>query len=225
MNIGSKLKKVGDLVDNHASVLDIGCDHAHLDIYLAQKNKTLKKIIASDNKKGPLDIAKKNVSMYQLQDRIKLKLGEGLDVYEEDIDTVIISGMGGRNMIGIFKNHFEYFKTINTIIISPNNYQQDIKKFLVKNGYLISDEYLVKEGKFIYQVIKFIKGRIKYSKKEYFLGPKLLEKKGRLFEEYYQKELKAREILLEMLPKKYYYKKWIMKKEIKILREALENSD
>ncbi len=220
--IGSKLKCVGDLVDKNSSIIDIGCDHAHLDIYLARKkNLNLKKIIASDNKEGPLLQAKKNLKTYRLQNKIKLKLGDGLDTYEKDIDTVIISGMGGRNMIGIFKCHLDYFKNIKTIIISPNNYQVDIKKFLVKNGYKIEDEYLVKEGKYIYQVIKFIKGRVKYSKKEYFFGPLLLKKKGSLFEEYYKRELKSRETLIQILPPKYYYKKWTLKKEIKILKENI----
>lgn len=221
--IGSKLKCVGDLVDENSSIIDIGCDHAHLDIYLARKkNLNLKKIIASDNKEGPLLQAKKNLKTYRLQNKIKLKLGDGLDVYEKDIDTVIISGMGGRNMIGIFKGHLNYFENIKTIIISPNNYQVDIKKFLVKNGYKIEEECLVKEGKYIYQVIKFIKGKIKYSKKEYFFGPLLLEKKGSLFEEYYKRELKSREALIQILPSKYYYKKWTLKREIKILKENIK---
>lgn len=220
--IGNKLKCVGDLVDKSSSIIDVGCDHAHLDIYLARKKDlNLKKIIASDNKEGPLQQAKKNLKTYRLQNKIKLKLGDGLDAYEEDIDTVIISGMGGRNMIGIFKNHLDYFKSIKTIIISPNNYQVDIKKFLVKNGYEIKEEYLVKEGKYIYQVIKFIKGKIKYSRKEYFFGPILLAKKGNLFDEYYKRELKSRETLIQILPSKYYYKKWKLKREIKILKENI----
>ena len=63
--------------------------------------------------------------------------------------------MGGRNMIGIFKKNLEYLKTIETIILSPNNYQSDVKKFLVKMGYFIKDEVFIKEGKFIYQILKF----------------------------------------------------------------------
>ena len=42
--------------------------------------------------------------------------GEVLSRLTNDIDTVIISGMGGRNMIGIFKKHEEYLKNIKTII-------------------------------------------------------------------------------------------------------------
>ena len=58
-------------------------------------------------------------------------------------------------MIGIFKNNIKVLKNIDTIILSPNNYQIDVKKFLVKNGFYIDDEELVKDKKFIYQIIKF----------------------------------------------------------------------
>lgn len=222
MNISSRLKKVGDLVDKSSSIMDIGCDHAYLDIYLAEKKDlNLRKIIASDNKEGPLNGAAKNLRTYHVENIVTLKLGDGLGPYKEDIDTVIISGMGGRNMIGIFKEHLEYLKSIETIIISPNNYQIDIKKFLVKSGYYIKDEYLVKDGKFIYQVIKFVKGRKRYSRKEYFFGPILLKKKDNLFIEYYERELKSRQILLPLLPREYHYKRWKMKKEIKLLKEVL----
>ena len=106
---------------------------------------------------------------------------------------------------------------IDTIILSPNNYQIDVKKFLVKNGFYIDDEELVKDKKFIYQIIKFKKGKRHYSKKEYFFGPVLIKKKGTLFEEYYKREKLSREILISILPKNYRYKKFITKREIKMI--------
>ena len=43
MKINSRLKQIGDLVDTNSLVLDIGCDHALLDIYLVE-NKIVKKV-------------------------------------------------------------------------------------------------------------------------------------------------------------------------------------
>ena len=37
MKINDRLKKIGDLVDANSLCLDIGCDHALLDIYLIKK--------------------------------------------------------------------------------------------------------------------------------------------------------------------------------------------
>ena len=186
MIVNKRLKEVSKLVDDGSSILDVGCDHAFLDIFLAQdKTKKLKKIVASDNKEGPLEQAKNNILQHKLSELIELRLGNGLDVYTSDIDTVIISGMGGRNMIGIFKAHPEYLKNINTFILSPNNFQVDLKKFLVKSNFKIEKEVLVKDGKYIYQVIKFVRGKAHYSSREYFFGPLLLKNKDKLFIEYY----------------------------------------
>lgn len=221
MKINNRLKQIGDLVDANSFCLDVGCDHALLDIYLVKKNKNIK-AVASDIAEGPLNSAKENIKREHLEDKIETRLGNGLDTYSSDIDTVIISGMGGRNMIGIFKNNLNITRKLDTIIISPNNYQEDVKRFLVKCGFYIDDELLVKEGKFIYQIIKFKKGKKKYSKVQYFFGPILLEKKGKLFNDYYSRELKSREILINMLPKNYRLKKYFIKREIKLIKEVLK---
>lgn len=222
MKINDRLKKVGDLVDTNSSILDIGCDHALLDIYLVN-NKKVEKAIASDVKEGPLKNAKENLKKYQLEDKIELRLGDGLDTYTDDIDTVIVSGMGGRTIIGMFKYKPSIVKKINTLILSPNNYQEDVRRFFTSIGFYIEEEILVKEGKIIYQIEKLKRGKKKYNKLDYFFGPKLLMNKNSLFKEYYKKELKSREILLDILPKNYRLKKYKTKKEIKMIKDILKN--
>lgn len=220
MKINDRLKHIGDLVEANSFCLDIGCDHAFLDIYLVKQNKNIK-AIASDIAEGPVKQARENIKREGLEKKIEVRLGNGLDTYSDEVNTVIISGMGGRNMIGIFKNNMKVLKKIDTIIVSPNNYQIDVKKFLTKNGFYIDDEELVKEKKFIYQIIKFKRGRKHYTRKEFFFGPVLLKKKGNLFEEYYKREKLSREILISILPKNYRYKKFITKREIKIIEKEL----
>lgn len=224
MIINKRLKEVGELVGDNSSFLDIGCDHAFLDIYLAgDKTKKFKKIVASDNKEGPLEHAKNNVKQHKLTDKIELRLGNGLDIYTSDINTIVISGMGGRNIIGILKSHEEYLKTIDTLILSPNNYQIDVREYLTKKGYYIDEEVLVKDGKYIYQVMRFKKGKKKYSKKEIFFGPILLTKKDTNFRLLYDRELKTREIILQLLPKGFSLRKRKLKKEIELILEELKS--
>lgn len=220
MKINNRLKQIGDLVDANSFCLDVGCDHAFLDIYLVKQNKNIK-AIASDVAEGPLEQARQNVKRERLESKIEIKLGDGLDTYIDGVDTIIISGMGGRGMIGIFKRHLDVLRKVKTIIVSPNNYQEDVKRFLCKNGFDIEEEIMVKEKKFIYQIIKLCKGKKKYTKKEYFFGPVFLKNKDRLFEEYYTRELKSREILLQVLPKNYRLKRFIIKREIKMIAEEL----
>lgn len=221
MKINSRLKLIGDLVSDNSVCLDVGCDHAFLDIYLEKSNRGIK-AIASDIAEGPLETAKSNIKRENLEGKIEVRLGNGLDTYTNDIDTVIIAGMGGRNMIGIFKNNIKKLKKIETLILSPNNYQEDVKLFLSKNGFYIDNEEFVREKKFIYQVIVFKKGRKTYTKRQMFFGPIFLIKKGPLFKEYYEREYKTREIMLEFLPKRYKLKRYKLKKEIKLIKKEIE---
>lgn len=222
MKINARLKTIGDLVEKDSICLDVGCDHALLDIYLVHRKVNIK-TIASDIAQGPLEQAKKNIEREHLEDVIETRLGSGLETYTDEINTIIISGMGGRNVIGIFKDNIKKLNKVETLIISPNNYQEDVKRFLCKHGFYIQNEEFVKDKKFIYQIIIFKKGKKRYSKKEYFFGPIFLEKKGPLFREYYERELKSREILISLLPKNFRLKKYQAKKEIKMIKNEIED--
>lgn len=222
MKINARLKKIGDLVEANSFCLDVGCDHALLDIYLVRQNRNIK-AVASDIAQGPVEQAKNNIKREHLENEIEVRLGEGLSTYTDNINTVIISGMGGRNIIGICKNNLNIFKKVDTYIISPNNYQEDVKRFFCKNGFYIQNEEFVKDKRFIYQIIIFKKGKRRYTKKEYFFGPVFLIKKGPLFREYYLREMKSREILISLLPKNFKYKKYITNKEIKMIKNEIED--
>lgn len=223
MKINERLKKIATYVERGSKVLDVGCDHALLDVYLAKEN-IVREAFAADIKEGPLASAKENIEKYQVSDRVRLSLGDGLDVYRRDIDTVIISGLGGKTMQGIFSRHPECLASIQTIILSPNNYQADIKKYLCQRGFYIETESFVKENRIIYQIIVFRRGHKKYRKKEYFFGPVLLKDKNLLFREFYQRELKSREILLSLLPKNYRFKRFQIKREMKLLQGELTDN-
>lgn len=221
MKINNRLKTIGDLVPLSSYPLDIGCDHALLSIYLV-KEKGIKKAVASDNKSGPLKKAKENVKFYKVKDKVELIEAEGLNSYKEGIDTITISGMGGLNINRILENNKSYLKNINTIILSPNNYSIAVKRKLIKLGYYISDEKLVKENNIIYQILVFMKGRKYYSYKKLYLGPVLMTKEDELTKEYYKKELETKRSLLEALPKSFYSKIRLTKKEIKYLEDVLK---
>ena len=222
MKINNRLKTIGDLVPLSSYPLDIGCDHALLSIYLV-KERGFSKAVASDNKSGPLKKALENVKFYKVSDKVKLVKAEGLDSYIEGIDTVTISGMGGLSINKILDDNRNYLKNINTLILSPNNYSLAVKRKLIKLGYHIDNEVLVKENKIIYEILVFKKGRKYYSYKKLFLGPVLMTKKDSLTKEYYQSILNTKQALLKALPKSFRNKIRVTKKEIKYLEKILNS--
>ena len=195
INISKRLKTIAKIILSKESnkIIDVGCDHALLDIYLLQNNDNLR-IIASDNKRQPLENARKNIEKYSFLNNIELCLKNGLETLDKDVDTVVISGMGANNIIDILNNNKEELNHVNRLIISSNNKYELLRKEVIKLGYYINDEKLIFDDKY-YIIIEFIKGKKKYSKKELFFGPILLENKNNIFYDYYGEIRRKNEII------------------------------
>lgn len=220
MKINERLKLVASFVEENKNVIDVGCDHALLDIYL-NINRNNIRTVASDIKEGPLEIAKNNIKKYHLEDKIEVRLGNGIDTIDDKIDTIVISGMGGLTIIGILKYKKYLLKNVDTIILSPNNEVFKTRKEITKLGYFIEDEELIEEKKQIYHVIKFKKGKKYYTKNDFVLGPILKSKKSKTFITYLTKEKESLEKLLKILPKKYFKRRNKLKRELKEIKKVL----
>lgn len=166
MILSKRLEAVATLVDVNSRVIDVGCDHAYLDIYLTLNNSN--KCIACDINKNALDMAKKNIKKYDLENKIETKLTNGLtDIEVTDTDNIVISGMGTFTILDILKTN----KLSNTLIISSNNNIDILRHEVINLGYLIDSEIFIIDKNKPYVIIKFIKGIKKYKKIDIILGP------------------------------------------------------
>ena len=217
--LNERLKAVAQLVPKNAKVIDVGCDHAYLSIYLKQYHIATK-VVASDNKEGPLREAQKNIKREKAD--VETLLADGVSKIPDDIDTVVVSGMGGGNIIGMFKYTPEKLKNVKTLVLSPNNDLIRVRKEISKLGFYIEDETLVKYKNIIYVVMKWQRGKRRIRKKECIYGPILAEKKGPLFQEYLSSSIKQKELLLKVLPKKYWLRRVQIQHEIKMLKDILK---
>ena len=84
MKISDRLQALTFFVPYNSKVIDVGTDHALLPIYLIENDLVCNPVIASDNKYGPLDAAKKNIEAYNLQNKITICLSDGLKEIEAD---------------------------------------------------------------------------------------------------------------------------------------------
>ena len=104
MKISKRLKTISEFINESDKVIDIGCDHALLDIYLKDIYKDIT-VIASDVHEGALKMARKNIEKYDFVGKIDLRLGDGLSVVNsEEINTIIIAGMGYYNIVKILSD-------------------------------------------------------------------------------------------------------------------------
>ena len=74
--LSNRLKAIVKFVDKKDSVVDVGCDHGLLSIYLVE-NKLCKKVIASDVNQNALNSAIKNINNRKLE--IETVLSDGID--------------------------------------------------------------------------------------------------------------------------------------------------
>ena len=187
IKLSKRLLSIANLVDDNSKVVDIGCDHGLVSIYLAMNKQNIS-IIASDINQNALDNAIKNINKYHLEDKIKVCLSNGLDNINDEIDTIIISGMGGHTIVDILTNNQEKLNTVNNIIIQSNNDIEYVRRKIVKLGYYIKKEELILDKNIYYTVILFTKGKKKYTNKEYYFGPILLKENSKIFIERKNKE-------------------------------------
>ena len=203
MTLSKRLEAVATLVDVGTHVIDVGCDHAYLDIYLTKNNNN--KCTATDINSNALENAKNNIKKYKLSNKIELKLTEGLKGLKiNESDNIVISGMGTHTILDILKTNI----LSNTLIISSNNNIEMLRREVVNLGYYIDSEIFLFDKDKPYIIIKFIKGYKKYKKNDYELGPILknnIEYKKYLINKYNKilNSISKNKILLRL---KYKYK-------------------
>ncbi len=163
---------------------DIGTDHGFIPIALV-KNGICPKAIAVDINAGPITVAREHVKEAELSDLIECKLGDGLSVVNpDDVDTIIIAGMGGDLISNILENANEGFRGSKELVLSPQSEPEKVRRTLHKLGYMIkAEKYFMDEGK-KYNIIYAVPGSEEYClDEEYRYGKLLLMESNELLEE------------------------------------------
>ena len=176
--LNKRLQNISAFIEKEDIVLDVGCDHALLGIYLVL-NKGVK-VIGSDINAGPLEKAKENLKKYHLTRKVELRLGDGLDAMSPDINTVVISGMGGLSIINILKRIKEY-PQVKKLIISPNNDFELTRIEISKLGFYLRREDMVLENGKYYLISEYKVGKKKI---DTFFGK--LDLENNTVEKYYR---------------------------------------
>lgn len=200
MELSYRLNKIAQKVTQNGIIADIGTDHAYIPIFLYKNNK-IKSGIACDISKGSLQKAKDNIKKYNLQGKIQTRLGNGLEKIslQDNVDTVIIAGMGGMLMIDILEKGKYILENVKELILQPQKDIDKVREYLHKNNFkVIDDEMLKDDGKY-YTIIKSIKGKedILYKKEEYVFGRFEINNKCQILKEYIEDQLYKMEIVLK----------------------------
>ena len=208
--LNKKLKVIADSINKNIRVIDVGCDHGLLDIYLTLYNNN--ECLATDINNNALENAKQNIKKYNLEEKITCILTPGIENIDiKKTDIVVIAGMGADTILKIIEN-----KNIENLIVSSNNNEERLRKSLIKKYTIINDIVVYDKNKY-YVILKLKKGKSKLSKKNLFLG----NYKDSSNKNYYKFLLKKYYKIYNQVPYKKIITKIKLKKRIKYLKAVL----
>ena len=229
MMLSKRLLTAVGMITKGNIVADVGCDHAYTSIYLCKENIS-PKVIAMDVNKGPLARAREHIEEAGLIDSISLRLSDGLEKLSKDeVQTVLLCGMGGLLMIKILSDYPEVTKTIKEFVLQPQSELAQVRHFLHKEGYEIEKEHILKEDGKFYVVMRAVpKEQVQPYTEEchYLYGKLLIEEKSEVLKEFLQREYDLKMEVWEALQEKEtehaLARKKALQEEFKNIRKTME---
>ena len=149
IELSKRMQSVADMIQPCDAVGDIGCDHAFVSIYLVEQHRA-KRVIASDVRRGPITIAKRNIEAMNLSDQIEIRMGDGLDtIVPGEVNAVVLAGKGGMLMIDILERGEEVVTRCDQLVLQPQSDIEKVRRYLAEKGYHLADEQmLIDAGKY-----------------------------------------------------------------------------
>lgn len=149
--MSKRLQMLADLVGSGNRIVDVGCDHGYLPVWLVQAGVS-PRAIAMDVREGPLKAAGKHVAECGLGSYIELRLSDGLRNYEiGEADTLVCAGMGGRLMERILTESMDKAGAFKELILQPQSELGEFRAFLRRADFEILRETAVcEDGKYYF---------------------------------------------------------------------------
>lgn len=186
MQLSKRLLACSQFVHSGDRVADVGCDHGYLSIYLL-KNNIAASVIASDINKGPLQSAVANAQKFGVSEHIRFYLSDGVASIPREFDCMIVAGMGGDTMISILEAAKWLQNKQYRLILQCQSKNAMLRQYLSDNGWVISNEIIVRDGRFLYTVMEVLwqPDGLKLTVGQTHFSPALLKNPTEEVSEYY----------------------------------------
>ena len=150
-----RLAAVAAQVRPGARLLDVGTDHAYLPAYLVGQG-ICPRAVASDVREGPCARARATVKACNLERDIAVVKTDGLHGFTlEDVDDVVLAGMGGELMLTILEAAPQIRQQRLHLILQPQTDFALVRRRMASWGFALNRELLAAEGHRIYHIFSF----------------------------------------------------------------------
>ena len=207
VNLSDRLRAIADEVETGQSVADVGTDHGLLPLALWEEGRA-GKVVMTDVSASSLEKAAANCRLFHPEADFDLRVGDGLTPLRAgEADVLILAGMGGILMTEILGADTEKAGSFAKLILQPRNHVGILRHWLYNNGFSIAKEKLVREGRFICEIIVAIPKEVAVIRSmgperiEYEYPHSLLKFAGPLTEEYLRGKLQIEKDILAGMEK------------------------
>ncbi len=192
MGYGKRIDMLCSLLGKADVFADVGCDHGYCSEYML-KNGLCRKAILSDVSQGSLRKAETLLADYLADGRAVSVLGDGFFGVGQDVDEVLIAGMGGSEIVEILSDD-KYGFIPKKFVFQPMHDTEKLRRYLLKNGACIERDFTFCDKKY-YDVIcgknQKAGGQVRgYSDAEYEFGRENLAKMPKAFVEKIEKTIR-----------------------------------
>ncbi|MDU5570243.1 MAG: class I SAM-dependent methyltransferase [Peptoniphilus harei] len=194
IKLSNRLKKIAELVDFGATVIDVGTDHGYVPNFLCEK-KISRDIIATDISKNSLEKSIELTKKMGNEKFIRNILANG--IVKENRDNIIIAGLGGIQIAEIILNSIEISKSAKKLILQPMQKTNILRRELNNMGFEIIDEEIIFEDDRYFEIIiaKFNGKKKSLDELDFYFSKSLINKKDKVYLAY----LSERKVELEKI--------------------------
>lgn len=175
MALSKRIQAIISFVNENMNCADIGADHGFVVESIAKKYSK-NHFLAVENKIGPYKILLNNIQKACLNNVI-ISFSDGIEALNPIYNTVILTGMGGYNIIDIIKTNITKTIYIKNFIIEANNNFPVLYEFLNSLNYALVEHICLKDNGKFYLICQFEKkeskiyiSRSEILASEYLLG-------------------------------------------------------
>lgn len=168
MGLPTRLKPLLKWLKPSMVVADIGANHGYLARDLSRL--TSQPIYASELSQASVAHLRHAVE----DTRVTVYQADGLQHVPSNVNTVVLTGMGGR-LIEKILSLTPFPAHIDSLWLGPQSHEANLRHYVATHGWKIIEEVMVEEQDHFYVFLNLVRGEESLTDAQAYLGPRLME--------------------------------------------------